>query len=140
MSYHYVLSGISVTLDLLFCILVFFMCGPAVVGLQINVFLFVFFSLFALQPTRRQSLTAPSPNTISWEEYISADNGKYVSKKIEDNLFRQLQRNQSRLLWGTNVNPQTSIIFVNEGTKCLTVLSNEALIQFSSVKEWKVRL
>ncbi|KAF3835187.1 hypothetical protein F7725_027745 [Dissostichus mawsoni] len=28
------------------------------------------------EPARRQSLTAPSPNTISWEEYISADNGK----------------------------------------------------------------
>ncbi|XP_029005072.1 ankyrin repeat domain-containing protein 13C-A isoform X2 [Betta splendens] len=28
------------------------------------------------EPTRRQSLTPPSPNTISWEEYITADNGK----------------------------------------------------------------
>uniref|UniRef100_A0A3Q3NCS5 Ankyrin repeat domain 13C n=1 Tax=Labrus bergylta TaxID=56723 RepID=A0A3Q3NCS5_9LABR len=28
------------------------------------------------EPVRRQSLTAPSPNTISWEEYITADNGK----------------------------------------------------------------
>uniref|UniRef100_A0A668AE53 Ankyrin repeat domain 13C n=1 Tax=Myripristis murdjan TaxID=586833 RepID=A0A668AE53_9TELE len=28
------------------------------------------------EPVRRQSLTPPSPNTISWEEYISADNGK----------------------------------------------------------------
>ncbi|XP_055796624.1 ankyrin repeat domain-containing protein 13C-B-like isoform X3 [Salvelinus fontinalis] len=27
-------------------------------------------------PVRRQSLTAPSPNTISWEEYINAENGK----------------------------------------------------------------
>lgn len=28
------------------------------------------------EPARRQSLTPPSPNTISWEEYITADNGK----------------------------------------------------------------
>uniref|UniRef100_A0A4W5NAA2 Ankyrin repeat domain 13C n=1 Tax=Hucho hucho TaxID=62062 RepID=A0A4W5NAA2_9TELE len=28
------------------------------------------------EPVRRQSLTAPSPNTISWEEYIDAENGK----------------------------------------------------------------
>uniref|UniRef100_A0A3B3Z943 Ankyrin repeat domain-containing protein n=1 Tax=Periophthalmus magnuspinnatus TaxID=409849 RepID=A0A3B3Z943_9GOBI len=28
------------------------------------------------EPTRRQSLTPPMPNTISWEEYITADNGK----------------------------------------------------------------
>ncbi|MBN3307323.1 AN13C protein, partial [Amia calva] len=28
------------------------------------------------EPVRRQSLTPPSPNTISWEEYISAENGK----------------------------------------------------------------
>uniref|UniRef100_A0A3Q3FJT0 Ankyrin repeat domain 13C n=1 Tax=Kryptolebias marmoratus TaxID=37003 RepID=A0A3Q3FJT0_KRYMA len=28
------------------------------------------------ESTRRQSLTPPSPNTISWEEYITADNGK----------------------------------------------------------------
>uniref|UniRef100_A0A8D0AUP0 Ankyrin repeat domain 13C n=1 Tax=Sander lucioperca TaxID=283035 RepID=A0A8D0AUP0_SANLU len=28
------------------------------------------------EPARRQSLTAPSPNTISWVEYITADNGK----------------------------------------------------------------
>ncbi|XP_071198904.1 ankyrin repeat domain-containing protein 13C-A isoform X2 [Salvelinus alpinus] len=28
------------------------------------------------EPVRRQSLTAPSPNTISWEEYINAENGK----------------------------------------------------------------
>ncbi|XP_034738416.1 ankyrin repeat domain-containing protein 13C-like isoform X2 [Etheostoma cragini] len=28
------------------------------------------------EPTRRQSLTAPSPNTISWVEYITADIGK----------------------------------------------------------------
>uniref|UniRef100_A0A8C6WFW4 Ankyrin repeat domain 13C n=1 Tax=Neogobius melanostomus TaxID=47308 RepID=A0A8C6WFW4_9GOBI len=28
------------------------------------------------EPTRRQSLTPPTPNTISWEEYITADNGK----------------------------------------------------------------
>ncbi|XP_064865050.1 ankyrin repeat domain-containing protein 13C-B-like isoform X2 [Oncorhynchus nerka] len=27
-------------------------------------------------PVRRQSLTAPSPNNISWEEYINAENGK----------------------------------------------------------------
>ncbi|NXD10312.1 AN13C protein, partial [Nothocercus nigrocapillus] len=27
-------------------------------------------------PVRRQSLTPPSPNTITWEEYISAENGK----------------------------------------------------------------
>ncbi|XP_016113932.1 ankyrin repeat domain-containing protein 13C, partial [Sinocyclocheilus grahami] len=27
-------------------------------------------------PVRRQSLTAPSPNTISWEEYITAETGK----------------------------------------------------------------
>ncbi|XP_056894627.1 ankyrin repeat domain-containing protein 13C isoform X2 [Takifugu flavidus] len=28
------------------------------------------------EPVRRQSLTPPSPNIISWEEYITADNGK----------------------------------------------------------------
>ncbi|XP_040041079.2 ankyrin repeat domain-containing protein 13C isoform X2 [Gasterosteus aculeatus] len=28
------------------------------------------------EPARRQSLTAPSPNTVSWEEYITADNGR----------------------------------------------------------------
>ncbi|MGH0160978.1 UNVERIFIED_CONTAM: hypothetical protein FKN15_047655 [Acipenser sinensis] len=28
------------------------------------------------EPVRRQSLTQPTPNTISWEEYISAENGK----------------------------------------------------------------
>ncbi|KAK0131495.1 Ankyrin repeat domain-containing protein 13C-A [Merluccius polli] len=28
------------------------------------------------EPARRPSLTPPSPNTISWEEYITADNGK----------------------------------------------------------------
>ncbi|TNN84069.1 Ankyrin repeat domain-containing protein 13C-A [Liparis tanakae] len=28
------------------------------------------------EPARRQSLTAPSPNTVSWEEYITADIGK----------------------------------------------------------------
>uniref|UniRef100_A0A8C7F2V3 Ankyrin repeat domain 13C n=1 Tax=Oncorhynchus kisutch TaxID=8019 RepID=A0A8C7F2V3_ONCKI len=28
------------------------------------------------EPVRRQSLTAPSPNNISWEEYINAENGK----------------------------------------------------------------
>ncbi|KAK5623710.1 Ankyrin repeat domain-containing protein 13C-A [Crenichthys baileyi] len=28
------------------------------------------------EPTRRQSLTPPSPSTISWEEYITADNGR----------------------------------------------------------------
>ncbi|KAM4896169.1 ankyrin repeat domain-containing protein 13C isoform 2-T2 [Sylvia borin] len=28
------------------------------------------------EPVRRQSLTPPSPNTISWEEYISAESGK----------------------------------------------------------------
>ncbi|KAK6314321.1 hypothetical protein J4Q44_G00157800 [Coregonus suidteri] len=28
------------------------------------------------EPVRRQSLTAPSPNTISWEDYINAENGK----------------------------------------------------------------
>ncbi|CAI5685247.1 unnamed protein product [Oreochromis niloticus] len=28
------------------------------------------------EPARRQSLTPPSPNTISWEEYITAENGK----------------------------------------------------------------
>uniref|UniRef100_A0A3Q2Y7R7 Ankyrin repeat domain 13C n=1 Tax=Hippocampus comes TaxID=109280 RepID=A0A3Q2Y7R7_HIPCM len=28
------------------------------------------------EPVRRQSLTPPSPNTTSWEEYITADNGK----------------------------------------------------------------
>uniref|UniRef100_A0A8C4SPY4 Ankyrin repeat domain 13C n=1 Tax=Erpetoichthys calabaricus TaxID=27687 RepID=A0A8C4SPY4_ERPCA len=28
------------------------------------------------EPARRQSLTPPSPNTISWEEYISSENGK----------------------------------------------------------------
>uniref|UniRef100_A0A3P9NV12 Ankyrin repeat domain-containing protein 13C-like n=1 Tax=Poecilia reticulata TaxID=8081 RepID=A0A3P9NV12_POERE len=31
------------------------------------------------RPARRQSLTAPAPNTISWEEYITAEHGKYVS-------------------------------------------------------------
>ncbi|XP_032382934.1 ankyrin repeat domain-containing protein 13C isoform X1 [Etheostoma spectabile] len=33
-------------------------------------------SCWNLGPTRRQSLTAPSPNTISWVEYITADIGK----------------------------------------------------------------
>ncbi|XP_039985059.1 ankyrin repeat domain-containing protein 13C isoform X1 [Xiphias gladius] len=33
-------------------------------------------SRWNLGPARRQSLTPPSPNTISWEEYITADNGK----------------------------------------------------------------
>ncbi|XP_039667724.1 ankyrin repeat domain-containing protein 13C isoform X1 [Perca fluviatilis] len=33
-------------------------------------------SCWNLGPARRQSLTAPSPNTISWLEYITADNGK----------------------------------------------------------------
>ncbi|KAJ7332600.1 hypothetical protein JRQ81_014780 [Phrynocephalus forsythii] len=28
------------------------------------------------EPVRRQSLTPPPPNTITWEEYISAENGK----------------------------------------------------------------
>uniref|UniRef100_A0A3Q2DUF5 Ankyrin repeat domain-containing protein 13C-like n=1 Tax=Cyprinodon variegatus TaxID=28743 RepID=A0A3Q2DUF5_CYPVA len=28
------------------------------------------------EPARRQSLTAPAPNTISWEEYITAEHGK----------------------------------------------------------------
>uniref|UniRef100_A0A3Q1ENQ3 Ankyrin repeat domain 13C n=1 Tax=Acanthochromis polyacanthus TaxID=80966 RepID=A0A3Q1ENQ3_9TELE len=28
------------------------------------------------EPVRRQSLTPPAPNTISWEEYITADNGR----------------------------------------------------------------
>uniref|UniRef100_A0A1A8QGI3 Ankyrin repeat domain 13C n=1 Tax=Nothobranchius pienaari TaxID=704102 RepID=A0A1A8QGI3_9TELE len=28
------------------------------------------------EPARRQSLTAPAPNTISWEEYITAEPGK----------------------------------------------------------------
>uniref|UniRef100_A0A8C9WY58 Ankyrin repeat domain-containing protein 13C-like n=1 Tax=Sander lucioperca TaxID=283035 RepID=A0A8C9WY58_SANLU len=28
------------------------------------------------EPVRRQSLTAPAPNTISWEEYITAEQGK----------------------------------------------------------------
>uniref|UniRef100_A0A667ZQT1 Ankyrin repeat domain-containing protein 13C-like n=1 Tax=Myripristis murdjan TaxID=586833 RepID=A0A667ZQT1_9TELE len=28
------------------------------------------------EPVRRQSLTAPAPNTISWEEYINAEHGK----------------------------------------------------------------
>ncbi|CAF98475.1 unnamed protein product, partial [Tetraodon nigroviridis] len=28
------------------------------------------------EPVRRQSLTAPAPNTISWEEYITAEAGK----------------------------------------------------------------
>uniref|UniRef100_A0A3Q2PG04 Ankyrin repeat domain-containing protein 13C-like n=1 Tax=Fundulus heteroclitus TaxID=8078 RepID=A0A3Q2PG04_FUNHE len=31
------------------------------------------------EPARRQSLTAPAPNTISWEEYITAEHGKCVS-------------------------------------------------------------
>uniref|UniRef100_A0A8C1XTT2 Ankyrin repeat domain 13C n=1 Tax=Cyprinus carpio TaxID=7962 RepID=A0A8C1XTT2_CYPCA len=30
----------------------------------------------SFEPVRRQSLTAPSPNTISWEEYITAEMGK----------------------------------------------------------------
>nr|XP_040041078.1 ankyrin repeat domain-containing protein 13C isoform X1 [Gasterosteus aculeatus aculeatus] len=33
-------------------------------------------SRWNLGPARRQSLTAPSPNTVSWEEYITADNGR----------------------------------------------------------------
>ncbi|XP_061539547.1 ankyrin repeat domain-containing protein 13C-B-like isoform X2 [Phycodurus eques] len=31
------------------------------------------------EPVRRPSLTPPSPNTISWEEYITADNGKLLN-------------------------------------------------------------
>lgn len=38
--------------------------------------------LFLLQPVRRQSLTPPSPNIHSWEEYVSADNEKYVSTPV----------------------------------------------------------
>ncbi|XP_059393062.1 ankyrin repeat domain-containing protein 13C [Carassius carassius] len=30
----------------------------------------------SFEPVRRQSLTAPFPNTISWEEYITAETGK----------------------------------------------------------------
>uniref|UniRef100_A0A3Q4H0D1 Ankyrin repeat domain-containing protein 13C-A-like n=1 Tax=Neolamprologus brichardi TaxID=32507 RepID=A0A3Q4H0D1_NEOBR len=30
----------------------------------------------SFEPVRRQSLTAPAPNTISWEEYITAEHGK----------------------------------------------------------------
>ncbi|XP_075413409.1 ankyrin repeat domain-containing protein 13C isoform X4 [Tenrec ecaudatus] len=30
------------------------------------------------EPIRRQSLTPPPQNTITWEEYISAENGKYT--------------------------------------------------------------
>uniref|UniRef100_A0A3Q3ETF4 Ankyrin repeat domain-containing protein 13C-like n=1 Tax=Labrus bergylta TaxID=56723 RepID=A0A3Q3ETF4_9LABR len=33
------------------------------------------------EPVRRQSLTAPAPNTISWEEYITAEQGKYASSQ-----------------------------------------------------------
>lgn len=32
---------------------------------------------FYRQPVRRKSLTAPTPNTISWEEYITAEHGKW---------------------------------------------------------------
>ncbi|KAJ8353012.1 hypothetical protein AAFF_G00122000, partial [Aldrovandia affinis] len=28
------------------------------------------------EPVRRQSLTSPSPNTLSWEEYITAEHGR----------------------------------------------------------------
>uniref|UniRef100_A0A3Q1B1W6 Ankyrin repeat domain-containing protein n=1 Tax=Amphiprion ocellaris TaxID=80972 RepID=A0A3Q1B1W6_AMPOC len=31
------------------------------------------------EPVRRQSLTAPAPNTISWEEYITAEHGKLLN-------------------------------------------------------------
>ncbi|XP_067419473.1 ankyrin repeat domain-containing protein 13C isoform X2 [Emydura macquarii macquarii] len=31
------------------------------------------------EPVRRQSLTSPPPNTITWEEYISAENGKLLN-------------------------------------------------------------
>uniref|UniRef100_A0A665WAR8 Ankyrin repeat domain-containing protein 13C-like n=1 Tax=Echeneis naucrates TaxID=173247 RepID=A0A665WAR8_ECHNA len=30
----------------------------------------------SFEPVRRQSLTAPAPNTVSWEEYITAEHGK----------------------------------------------------------------
>ncbi|XP_053489903.1 ankyrin repeat domain-containing protein 13C [Ictalurus furcatus] len=30
----------------------------------------------SFEPVRRQSLTAPAPNTISWEEYITSETGK----------------------------------------------------------------
>ncbi|KAJ3595394.1 hypothetical protein NHX12_004698 [Muraenolepis orangiensis] len=30
----------------------------------------------SFEPVRRQSLTSPTPNTISWEEYIAAEHGK----------------------------------------------------------------
>lgn len=37
---------------------------------------FVDCASLSIQPVRRQSLTSPAPNTISWEEYITAEPGK----------------------------------------------------------------
>ncbi|KAG7269318.1 hypothetical protein CRUP_031838 [Coryphaenoides rupestris] len=42
---------------------------------KVGNFLADFYAVNGL-PTRRQSLTAPAPNTISWEEYITAEHGK----------------------------------------------------------------
>lgn len=41
----------------------------------------------ALQSVRRPSLTPPSPSTICWEEYINADNGRWV--KNSTNSFKR---------------------------------------------------
>lgn len=40
-----------------------------------------------LQPVKRQSLTAPAPNTISWEEYITAEHGKYAPLYLYSCIF-----------------------------------------------------
>uniref|UniRef100_A0A6I8RKN4 Ankyrin repeat domain-containing protein 13C n=1 Tax=Xenopus tropicalis TaxID=8364 RepID=A0A6I8RKN4_XENTR len=42
------------------------------------------------EPVRRQSLTPPPPNTITWEEYISAENGKYVLPQNRQTYFGKL--------------------------------------------------
>ncbi|XP_029308775.1 ankyrin repeat domain-containing protein 13C isoform X2 [Cottoperca gobio] len=49
------------------------------------------------EPVRRQSLTAPAANTISWEEYIAADQGK------PPHLGRELACKESKKNFKANV-------------------------------------
>ncbi|XP_046884216.1 ankyrin repeat domain-containing protein 13C-like isoform X1 [Hypomesus transpacificus] len=49
------------------------------------------------EPARRPSLTAPAPNTISWEEYISAEHGK------PPHLGRELVCKESKKNFKANV-------------------------------------
>uniref|UniRef100_A0A8C3B269 Ankyrin repeat domain 13C n=1 Tax=Cyclopterus lumpus TaxID=8103 RepID=A0A8C3B269_CYCLU len=49
------------------------------------------------EPVRRQSLTAPAPNTISWEEYITAEQGK------PPHLGRELVCKESKKNFKANV-------------------------------------